>query len=498
MPFLPRLRVQIRQSYLGNLAARFTAIGARLLTAVRSFDYLLGDALAVEIEGLEAQAGATTQEIFPDTASDAGVVHHGQIIGLAQQPASPATLPFSITGGPASTTVSVAGFALSDPTGLVYLAAGTVTFDSGGNSTAPFSATCQTPGSAGNLPTVCTWSSAPVGLPPTATVASVSLPGTDAETSADFARRILQWWAERPASGNRADVVAWCTAVQRIESAFVWPLMSPAGAPGVLGCWYVTPMGPVATDAHGVQNGDNVTNSRVIDSDLANIVKGYIEGTNDATGNPTPNGIQLRPTTMMAGDYTIAAPATQTVDVAATVTVDLAHAYSWAGSATVDASSDATHLVLVGDWSGAGANPSLQNLPTLIFVGTNYIRGGVQLVTPPTVGVYNSGTGKTTFTFPVGAMLNTPSGGIGGSPTNWQALRLAVFALFDSLGPGDSVSPSLRWPPVTTNAGPTVYNAALTAALMGVSGVINVFVSGGDTTPPALTLATLGVLQMHG
>jgi len=154
--------------------------------------------------------------------------------------------------------------------------------------------------------------------------------------------------------------------------------------------------------------------------------------------------------------------------------------------------------VVTGDYSVTGTN--LSGKKALVLVGTGVIRGGYQVATLGT-GTYNGGTGRTTF--PLGtALLAAPTGGstLRGYTTSWEALRTAVFAFFDALGPSDS-SPASRWPTEdAVGARSTLYRTALQGAMTRVDGVLSALLTtpGADVTPSTwktiLTLSTFEVV----
>ena len=164
---------------------------------------------------------------------------------------------------------------------------------------------------------------------------------------------------------------------------------------------------------------------------------------------------------------------------------------------TVHSSSTTTSVVVSGDYSATGTN--LSGLKALVLVGTGVIRGGYQVATLGT-GTYNGGTGRTTFPLAT-ALLAAPTAGslLRGYTSSWEALRTAVFAFFDALGPSDS-SPASRWPTEdAVGARATLYRTALQGAMTRVDGVL----SASLTTPAAdvapatwKTILTLGSLAV--
>jgi hypothetical protein len=149
----------------------------------------------------------------------------------------------------------------------------------------------------------------------------------------------------------------------------------------------------------------------------------------------------------------------------------------------VHSSSTTTSLVVVGDYSATGTN--LSGLKALVNIGVANIRGGYAVTTLGT-GTFNGGTGRTTF--PLGVALAAapdPAYVLRGYTPAWEALRTAVFAFFDALGPSDS-SPASRWPTEdAAGARSTLYRTALQGAMTRVSGVLSATVTtpGGDVTP---------------
>jgi hypothetical protein len=79
--------------------------------------------------------------------------------------------------------------------------------------------------------TVLTWVSPPPGAEPTLTVTQDFAGGFDAETSQEYADRIVDVIADRPASGNNAHFRAWARrSTISVESAFVYACYAHAGS----------------------------------------------------------------------------------------------------------------------------------------------------------------------------------------------------------------------------------------------------------------------------
>lgn len=496
MTFLARSAGAIRDAILEDWRTRYLALDPPLdLDIAEGSDaYNEADALALELEGIELGTQGAAHRVLVSLAVATDLDAFAEDDGIARKPAAKARRNVSITGTP-GTVGTLGGATLNASTGLVFTpidrttgaALATLTLDGMGL----LVVLCEAAeaGTAGNLGAgvVLTWSSAPTGFAATGTVSASAtgvLDGAAAEGDAALRARILDRRRERPGSGNRADWRAWARACTGVEDAYVWPLMQPTtGTTEVKGCVTVVPLGPA--------QGDSPTNPRILGSTRCAQVKGYVEGTHDTAGNAlgTP-GAQLRPVSLLDGNYAIEDPATQAQAVAAQLTLASAYAFPWSGTMTVHVSSDATHLVVSGDHEAKNGKKALA------YVGTGAIRGGYQEVTLPGTGAYDGGTGLTTWTFGSGVLLATPSGTAYPSPVNWAALRTAVFALFDALGPGDVALPSksARWPAEDVQGRATLHPSAVVAALMGVAGVLAATVTtpSAAVTPAAKTIVTLG------
>jgi uncharacterized phage protein gp47/JayE len=480
MSYTVRTRAQIRDSLLADWSARYHAAAETLLTIEGSPPYRWADALAVEIETLEAQAISLTLEIIPTTASDAGVLRHAAVDGVTQEPATAAVLSVTVRGVASSLITFGSAVLIAPGSGLRYAPSDeTALTDGSGDAVVDF--TCTTAGSEGNQSAgvELTWSSTPVFAEPTAVVVGTTVAGDDEESMESLARRIIERWQEAPASGNRADWRAWCEATASCEEAYVYSLLHPVYGADVPGSVTVVALGPV--------QGDSATNTRVLFAGALTAVRGYVEGTHDAAGDAA-TGTQLRPVTLASADYAIEAATATVQNVEATLVVAAAGAFPFAGTLTVDGTSSAGSLVVTGDQTAKAG------LSVLVLVGTSAIRGGYQQVTLPT-GSFSGGN----TTFPMSpSLLGTPSGSVYPAPLNWSELRAAVFAYFDALGPGDTSPPS-RWPSEETQGRATLYRHALAGALIDVIGVLDATINtpAANVAPAAKALLTLGTFVAH-
>lgn len=492
MAYTGRDRDTIRDELLSLLRTEHASSGRTLLILRGSYDFNNATALAVMLEGLEAQAEQNGREIFVKTASDEGVALHGQTKGVARRNGVAASHTISVTGTPSATITIPAGTMLTWTDGTMYLVSSTsVTLNGSGDGT--ITATATTIGDATTRAggDVLTFVSAPSGLDPTGDVATTVTSGSDQETIQAWAQRIAERDADRPASGNDADWRDWCRSFRGydIRDAYVYPLLAPPASYPGLGT--VGVLGTVSVVVVGKPQGDSTTNTRIVGNTagaLLSDVREYLNGTRDVNGLPTTSGRKLIPSVMSVTDVSIEAAAVTSQNVTATVTVNDANAYPFNFTATVDASSTTTSLVLVGNYA-----LTLASTPVLLEVGTGNYRGGWFRVVLPS-GTYNGGTGNTTFDLTSKPLPGAPTGDLYPAPGNWSLLRLAAFNFFDALGPGNH-SPLTRFPREDYSARATLYVSALEAALSAVPGVLSVTVTtpSGTVTPDRKTIVTLGL-----
>lgn len=461
MAYTARTREEIRSDLLDALTNRYAAVGRALDVSEGSDAYMRADALAVILATFSQQAAQQAQDAFVDTASDAAVERHAAVYAIERRPASPSTLTVSVTGTPSVTISISAGAKLSGADGSLFTCSDTsVVMNGAGIGT--ITMTADTAGVAGNLAigAIVSWQSAPSGIDPTATVATTVTSGEDAETANELRLRVLSRLRQRPASGNVEDWRDWCESCDGVTRAFVYPLLEPVTVSGdKLGCVTVVVMGPA--------QGDNPTNSAVISSARCDEIKDYIEGIRDTAGAFDTAATQLRPASIAADDYEISFIGVAPTDVEANIATTSRFPFSFTGTLTVDGASTASSLIVTGDETAKTGKIALCRVAT-----TSY-RGGWQ-ATELKNGSYNGGTNKTTFTVSLAAAPNTTTAYP--APANWAALRTAIFALFDSLGPRDTTPPR-RWPTVDVLGADTLYVSAIVSALLGVGGVTSATVT---------------------
>lgn len=493
MPYTGRSVPDIRDQILADWTTAYAQLGKSLLTIEGSPAYLWAAALAQQFQQLEAMGQQTADNILPDRASAEALQRFGLVYGVTRRPAVAAIITVKVTATPDNTYAIPAGSLMVYVDGQVYAVSNTSVVITGGTGTVTATATLAGASGTREVGDVLTWSVAPAGLNPTGTVATITTDGADEESIEDYRQRIIERLQERPASGNRADWRDWVESFEglAITDAYVYPLLMPpasypgAGTPGTLGTVTVVAVGP--------PQGDETSNSRVLGTpgQLLQTVVDYIEGDATIAGVATTTGTQLRPVTMAPGDYSVEAIAVDPRDVSMNVTVSAPYAPGWSGTMTVVAGSTTTSLILSGDTTANNGQT------VAVVVGTGAIRGGVQIITLGT-GVF--GGVNTVYTL-TGAniLLAAPAAASTVRPAmaNDAAIRTAIFAYFDNLGPGDT-SPASRWPDTGVKGPAILYPSGLIAAAMGVTGVLSVTVTApaAAVTPAAKTVVTLDDLTL--
>lgn len=460
MSFTPRNRATIRSDFLGALQTRFAAIGREIDTRTGSWMYRFADGLGVILETLESYASELLNQILPDRAAREFLDRHGDVEGLPRRAATAAVLVVRITGT-ASATVTFGSATLRSTSGVSYRPVPTsAALNGSGYADVQFRA--ATLGTVGNLETgaVLSWSATPVNANATGIVQSTNTTAEDEESDASYAARIIQRRRERPASGNRADFRDWVEQCDGVEVAFVYPLLDATDGPGTLGAVAIAAVGPA--------QGFSDTNTRILSSGRAAEIQNFIEGTRDASGNLVTDGTQLRPVTIPATSYVVS-PALELLQ-ACTLTLTLSSNYPFAWSSaspfTVNAWSNTTKVL------GLTADPAgTVSVGVVVAVRDTAARGKHRLARIAAVGPGNQVTLESTFSS--STVDTTASGRLRPLPPNGVELFTAVFAYFDSLGPGNASAPSERWPAESDGFVSALYINALAAAVIAVKGVLS-------------------------
>lgn len=210
---------------------RGTAKGSRLW---RDFD-----ATDVVLLGVQKHDEFLAQQIRIDRAGSAWLRnYHGPLWGEDFLPAFGGSGTVTATGNPGTTwqgsTVVPDAFAVygTDPAGLRYQVLFSGTADGAGE--APLTLLAIDGGDETNLEpgTVITWVNPPLGSTANAPVTGLAFSGgLDAETDADFARRLADRVRHKPASGNWAHVRAFARAASvSVQDAYVYCCAFHAGS----------------------------------------------------------------------------------------------------------------------------------------------------------------------------------------------------------------------------------------------------------------------------
>lgn len=467
----------IRTGILTLWASGMTAIGKTLDQSVGSWAYELADSLAVDVLRIEGNAEAIGTEIIPSTATTATLERQAAIQAQARQEGEVWQGTATVTG--TDGTVDCTGRTLIRQ-GVVYAlgtGAGAVTISGG-------TGTVNILGTVAGVDTIpvgatLTWDSSPTGLNPTATLLSVTNTGTAAETNADLAERVESYRRAKPAGGNPAHLNELAEAHTRVAVAYCYPTLAPNA--GAYSDADLDTLGCVTVVVAGAAQGGGATNTRELSSPNLAHVAAYFNGTEDA-GEATIAGSRLYSAQLYPEDFGVenAIYSGQSVDI--TVTNDPAHPLPWTGSMSIY--SGTTTSVVVN-----GNQTAKNNLNAAIQTDSGGARGRVE-VRNLGVGIYNSGTGRTTFT--VAALGANAAGSVDPAPSNWQYIRDGIFGFFDSLGPGDvpdvatvappaSIARRRRFPPESWSGPASVTPSGLIRAAMGATGVADCEV----TTPGA-------------
>lgn len=514
MTFLARTAAVIRDDLLARWAAAYRARGLDLAIDRDSDAYGQADALALNLEGLELTAQGNAHQVLIARASGSALDDFASDDGTARKPAASARRHVTVSG-PTSATTSIGGAYLTSSSGLRFNAidatgAALTSITTDGAGAAEILVECTTTGTRGNVAadTILTWSSAPTGFGGTGSVAATATnrrEGVRAEADEDLKTRLLDRRRERPASGNRADWREKVREVTGVADVYVYPAARPpasypnASTPDKPGCLTLLVIGPTSGDApvntRFVIGGAGSAGARCTQ------IEDFLEGARDATLSETTTGRQWRPVTLPQANRCAKTPLRLVVNVTVQLVLTAARPFPWTGTMSVDGTSSTTSLVVTGDQTAKSGKAAL------VPIGTAAIRGGMQVVTLGT-GVYAAGVttfpvtlpdgGTTLAAAPVATLLVRPA------PPDWSAIRTAVFAFFDAMGPADynlvgeiTHPDSARWPTASEQGPSTLYPTALGARVLSdVPAVLSAAVTSPSSPlyPADEEMADLGYL----
>ena len=236
---LAAFRLGLRELTNPDTGEPFTDDEIALATAPRSRWYAEANALDLVLLAEQQRALWLSDQIDPRRASTAWLEGlHGPLWVGARLPETGGSGPVSAPATPGttfigSTTVpdSNAHYAVDPATGLRFQVLFTETTPIGGVASLVLAGIDT--GTVTNLEagTVLAWAKGPLGAPTGPTVGAKFGGGLEAETDADYARRIADRIRYRQAAGNRAHVRAWAVdASNGVEAAFVYACAYHAGS----------------------------------------------------------------------------------------------------------------------------------------------------------------------------------------------------------------------------------------------------------------------------
>lgn len=452
MPFTPRIAATIRDVLLADWRTRYLSLSPPQDLSIEegSDAYNQADAWAKSLEPTEYLAGQAAARVLIRGQFGTDLDTSAGDDGTAREAASAGRVTLPVTG-PLSASTPVNGATLSAASGLRFTPIDAVSgealveISTDGDGAATITLEAQTPGTDGMVAagTILTWSTAPTGFGSTATVSGVARRGENAETDVELQARLIARRRERPGSGNRSEWREWGVAVAGVGECFVYPRTRVDNTGAWLfqtpGCVVLEPLTPAPDADSYVQNADGTVgagldpaSTRLPSTDLCDLVRGYLDGTLDATGDAVPEASQVQryPATMNPDNLDIRAPAVTTTAVEVKITTEPSIApWPWgqSNSSLRNVVSATTTALTLDDVTGIRANQQLA-----VNVSETYVRGGWWIASVQSV-VGSVVTLATPLPVAPGAGVDVrPDCGL------WNAIREAVLRVFDGLGPGDS------------------------------------------------------------
>jgi hypothetical protein len=452
MPFTPRIAATIRDVLLADWRTRYLSLSPPQDLSIEegSDAYNQADAWAKSLEPTEYLAGQAAARVLIRGQFGTDLDTSAGDDGTAREAASAGRVTLPVTG-PLSASTPVNGATLSAASGLRFTPIDAVSgealveISTDGAGAATITLEAQTPGTDGMVAagTILTWSTAPTGFGSTATVSGVARRGENAETDVELQARLIARRRERPGSGNRSEWREWGVAVAGVGECFVYPRTRVDNTGAWLfqtpGCVVLEPLTPAPDADSYVQNADGTVgagldpaSTRLPSTDLCDLVRGYLDGTLDATGDAVPEASQVQryPATMNPDNLDIRAALTVEVAVEVSITTEPSVApwpFGQSNGAIRNVVTATTTALTLDDVTGLRANQQIA-----VNVGTGYIRGGWWLSSIQSV-VGSVVTLASPLPVAPGAGVDVrPDCGL------WNAVREAILKVFDGLGPGDS------------------------------------------------------------
>lgn len=235
---LGSFRIGLRQFTNNDTGAPFTEVEIATATAVGSRFWIESDAVDLVLIAEQQRALWLADQIDIDRASTSWLIgYHGDLWGESPLPAAPGSGPVDApalvgTVWAGSTTIGdPAAVYGTDPAGLSYQVVDTVTTP--GTGIAKLTLVGRDTGEATNIDvdTTITWANAPLNAEPEATVTERFRGGVEAESNAQFARRLKARVRHKPGAGNASHFRVWAReATGSVEDAFVYCCAFHAGS----------------------------------------------------------------------------------------------------------------------------------------------------------------------------------------------------------------------------------------------------------------------------
>jgi uncharacterized phage protein gp47/JayE len=181
-----------------------------------------GQAVTGLLSGAYADQEAVDNDTFLLTARAAAIVQRGLDYGMTPNPATEADTTGATGTGIAGSPIAAGVQAVYLPTGNIYEVSSSTTVAEDG--TFSISLNSTTTGQALNIaaPDTLQFVSPPTGVNPTITLVNNMADGTNPETTASFATRVLNRLQQPPAGGNANDYQNWAFAADpSVRGAFI-------------------------------------------------------------------------------------------------------------------------------------------------------------------------------------------------------------------------------------------------------------------------------------
>lgn len=236
---LESYRQSLRDRVNPDTGLVFTEDEIRLATSQGTPTWARADAIDVFGQSSQARALFLATQLDPRLANTNWLRNYHAALWLPDGPLDATGGEGSVYAAATVGTIFIGSTTLGDPAAHtardpannLYQVMTTTTTPAGGVATLTMQAVLGGAATNPDATTVLEWVSRPTTADPTATVATNFSGGTDAETDAELANRVVDRIQNRPASGNNAQVRAWARkASNAVETAFVYACALHAGS----------------------------------------------------------------------------------------------------------------------------------------------------------------------------------------------------------------------------------------------------------------------------